>query len=308
MLLLEGHHVGRAVRSLAFAPDGSLASCGGDNTVRLWDAAGRGRILGVYRAPCWLAVAPDGDELAVCHQGGVSLRPLAGGQGRDVGWGARAVFSPDGRLLATALPGLSLWQREDARLLASEDPLVLGLFRRFWSWLTGQAAPVSRPSAGVVTGLAFAPDGRTLATARPEPGATGYCVRLEDPATGAELGRLRGPGGQPRALAFRPDGRVLAAACGQFLWAWELSTGRELARLKVGTRHFQALAFTPDGRFLAATHNDAVVRFWDATTWTEAGAFAWQIGPLLSLAFAPDGMRAAAGGGRGRIVVWDVDL
>jgi hypothetical protein len=37
-------------------------------------------------------------------------------------------------------------------------------------------------------------------------------------------------------------------------------------------------------------------------------AFNWEIGRLRSVAFSPDGMLAAAGGDRGKIVVWDVDL
>jgi WD40 repeat protein len=81
-----------------------------------------------------------------------------------------------------------------------------------------------------------------------------------------------------------------------------------LTRLAVDRKHFQAIAFTPDGRFLAAVRNDATARFWDARTWQPARAFEWGIGPLVSLAIAPDGMRAAAGSKKGKIVVWDVDL
>jgi len=29
---------------------------------------------------------------------------------------------------------------------------------------------------------------------------------------------------------------------------------------------------------------------------------------MISIAFAPDGMRAAGGSGKGKIVVWDIDL
>ena len=35
--------------------------------------------------------------------------------------------------------------------------------------------------------------------------------------------------------------------------------------------------------------------------------FAWRVGEVLDVAFAPDGMRAAASGRSGKIVVWDVD-
>jgi hypothetical protein len=39
----------------------------------------------------------------------------------------------------------------------------------------------------------------------------------------------------------------------------------------------------------------------------QRAAYTWQIGRLLSLAVAPDGMTATAGGDAGRIVVWDLE-
>jgi WD40 repeat protein len=50
------------------------------------------------------------------------------------------------------------------------------------------------------------------------------------------------------------------------------------------------------------------LRWANATTWEVAHAFDWEIGRLRSIAFSPDGMLAAAGGDKGKIVVWDVDL
>ena len=73
-------------------------------------------------------------------------------------------------------------------------------------------------------------------------------------------------------------------------------------------KEFTGLAFHPSGRYLAATSNDATVKLYDTGTWELAHAFDWDIGRLRSVAFSPDGMLAAAGGDRGKIVVWDVDL
>jgi WD40 repeat protein len=95
-------------------------------------------------------------------------------------------------------------------------------------------------------------------------------------------------------------------------WVVVLSTddlGAEPVRLRNDNRkEFTGLAFHPSGRYLAATSNDATVKLYDTATWKVAQSFNWDIGRLRSVAFSPDGMLAAAGGDKGKIVVWDVDL
>jgi WD40 repeat protein len=108
-------------------------------------------------------------------------------------------------------------------------------------------------------------------------------------------------------LAFSPDGSVLAGTAGIRLRIWDLTTDREVAHHKRGPKHFQGLAFTADGRFLATVSNDETVRVWDARSWEEHTTYTWKVGKLLNIAFAPDGLRAAAGSDKGHIVLWDVD-
>jgi WD40 repeat protein len=75
-----------------------------------------------------------------------------------------------------------------------------------------------------------------------------------------------------------------------------------------GRPHFTGLAFHPSGRYLAATSNDATVKLYDTETWSVAKVFTWEIGRMRSVAFSPDGMLAAAGSDKGRVIVWDFDL
>src|SRR5262249_48609470 len=73
-------------------------------------------------------------------------------------------------------------------------------------------------------------------------------------------------------------------------------------------KDFQAVAFTPDGQFLLTACGDKTVRFWEGDTLEAVQGFDWKIGDVESLAVASDGMRAAAGGSKGQIVVWDIDI
>jgi WD40 repeat protein len=73
------------------------------------------------------------------------------------------------------------------------------------------------------------------------------------------------------------------------------------------------MAFHPSGRHLYVTSNggeakDATVHVFDTSTWTRVEQFAWNVGNLKAISISPDGMLAAAGGDRGDIVIWDVDL
>jgi WD40 repeat protein len=50
------------------------------------------------------------------------------------------------------------------------------------------------------------------------------------------------------------------------------------------------------------------VRTWDAHTGEALATYAPGVGPVRSLASAPDGLTAAAGGTAGRVAVWDVEV
>ena len=293
MLILEGHARNRAVSCVNFSPDGTkLVSSAIGDCVRLWDfPSGEGRLYRTALMAAAVAFSPDGGEVACRHSRGLVLWPLANGYRWSVRLGLSGdnpvVFSPDGRFLATGGAAKILWNRQ-----------------------TGQGVPL-KFQAEFAAGVAFSPDGRTLASAHGLHSRGGNWrskIRLTDLSSKKTLRTIRDHEVTASALAYSPNGRLLAAACGHSLLVWDVAGGEPVTQIRLNRLNFQAVSFTPDSRFLGAAHNDDKARFWDTTTWRQHVAFDWDIGPLVSLDIARDGLRAAAGSKRGKIVVWDIDF
>ncbi|WP_405183659.1 WD40 repeat domain-containing protein (plasmid) [Nocardia sp. NBC_01377] len=159
---------------------------------------------------------------------------------------------------------------------------------------------------GTVNSVAFAPDGRTLAT-----GGIDGRVRVWDTATHSPIGDpLTGHTGAVNSVAFAPDGRTLATgdSLDGTVRIWNIATHSPIGDPLPGhTGSVNSVAFAPDGRTLATGDgSDGTVRLWDAIEHRPIG------GPLtghtgtVSVAFAPDGRTLATGGSDGRVRLWDL--
>jgi WD40 repeat protein len=110
--------------------------------------------------------------------------------------------------------------------------------------------------------VAFAPDGRTLASGD----ARG--VVMWDVAARAERGTLKtvadeGILNEVNAVAFSPDGRTLAVAAGREVQLWDVEAGHLVARLEGHEGKVKCLAYAPDGSLLASGGYDRTLRLWD---------------------------------------------
>jgi WD40 repeat protein len=144
-----------------------------------------------------------------------------------------------------------------------------------------------------VSGLAFSPDGKILAS-----GDYQGFAKLWDVATGSERATLIGGRSGWGPLAFSPDGKVLAFSGGQSsdatVTVWEVATGRKLTTLQ-GSGMVPCLAFSVDGNTLASGDVASTVQLWDVATWQRRSILRGHRGRVRSVAFSPDGKTLASG-------------
>lgn len=265
----------------------------GGPTVRLApDGLGRQAVVGFE---------PDGSVALVSTDGRIRIDPATGAPVGDEPHdpdGPRPRFytaaSADGaRLVSTQ------WWRRWLRL-SCWDAAAGGWERRWfaehWAEL---CAPAVSPAGDRVAFFAEAD----------LPTGTDYQLLVLDADTGDPVGAGGFPYFPEHGPRFRPDGRQLVVPHEMLLVVWDARRlGKPMLVKNDSRRHFTAAAYHPSGRYLFTTSNDATVTVWDTDAWTRVKRFDWAIGRLRSVAVSPDGLLAAAGSDRGKVVVWDVDL
>jgi WD40 repeat protein len=253
---------------------------------------------------------------------------------------AALAFSADGRLLATAAKGLTVWDTAEGLLVsttqkqAQERPATAATPLTIAFLPDGQLGAVTPdgtlviadpsdpkrtllrvPGAGPVTAAAFAPSGRAVLLSGSE-------LRLTTLDGGPAWAAKPGPDQRYGGVAISPDGSRIVAALNRWSvdpetgpdHAYELrrldpATGRKLAALAGGPRCIDHLVWSPQGDRLAGLAGHRLW-LWNAETGEPTGPLrAGGTGLFSRPAFDPTGHRLLAGGVNvdGGVYVWDAE-
>ena len=327
---LRGH--GEPFFFLAYSPDGSrLATTGGDNLAKVWDADTGEELLtlGGHEGETFgISFSPDGKRLATAsYDGKVIVWDAQSGERLltliDDGAELTAVqFSPDGNLLAAngAYDGhVRIWDAETGELLSSflahEAPMWFVTYdaagerlatasvdgtAKVWDANTHEELLTLVGNDDVVSRVNFSPDGERLATSSMK-------VRLWDAASGTEQMVLDGHHGFVLWAAFSPEGdRIATSGVDGQVIVWDAISGEELFTLSGHAGLVLGVAFSPDGERLASASYDGSARIWDLRPERELLTIDDHEKDVYSVAFNPEGTRLISGSIDGTARVWDI--
>lgn len=176
-----------------------------------------------------------------------------------------------------------------------------------WEWQSESFVLKQQGHAAEMNSLAYAPDGRHVATAGADgkvklwDTASGFCfVTFAEHSAGVSQVEFAGRAGA--------GGVLFSASLDGTVRAWDLARYRNFRTFtSPAPAQFASLAVDPSGEVVAAGAADAFeVYMWSVQTGRLLDVLAGHEGPVCALAFSPTGNLLASGSWDGTVRVWSV--
>ena len=294
-----------SVNTVAFSPGGETIASASRGLIHLWNT--KGDLLRLWYARTGehlenlvhhidsvrtVVFSPDGKHLA---SGGNDsrLRLWDARTGHHIatlrGGGPAVAFSPDGELLANEYGG---------------DGIIgtIGL----WDVQTGELRHVLEEYHGLLTCMAFSPDGKTLVSSNRD----SEIIFWDIPTAQRRLSITTQHTEAVSSVAFSPDGETLAS--GSFdrtLRLWDPHTGKRKATLQYPDE-VTSVAFSPDGRILAIGWGEWInnqIQLLDTVTLQPQKTLVGHTEDITDLTFSPDGGILVSASCDGTILLWEIE-
>lgn len=167
-----------------------------------------------------------------------------------------------------------------------------------WDTLTGDCLCIVRRHQGVITTLAYSPDGTRVASTGED--GTLRMGSLEEPDQDLVCQQT----GTISTCAWSPDGSLVVSSCQgeQSLQCWDTWSGAPCERIPLSissTKQFsiQTIAWSPNGRLLAAGCDDGTLQMIDMHLRRHTVTYRTRHAVINDVAWSPDGQYIACGQG-----------
>lgn len=188
---------------------------------------------------------------------------------------------------------------------ASKQLVVAGfgdLTLRLWEFGSGKELRQLVGHTGIVTAVAFSPDGKRALSSSPD-----KTLRVWDTASGRELINIKGKKSFCWRNAYAPTGdHFTAGGYDKTVTLYAATDGRLLHTLTGHAGWVEAVAFSPDGKQIASTGRDKTVRVWSVRGGKELHCLAAGKKMLQAVVFSADGRHVIAGDAAGTVRAWEL--